>query len=157
VNTWLHSRFIGGVRVAHLFSFLCCPMMCLYVLSSVLWCPLRFPHKHDVRFVFISSCLYGVGVGVMSYLRYMCLCIVVSNTYCVVFCFVFDRVVYLMLSVSLDCPFWLPLRYSESNVYLLTFYESFTLFQLLFLKELFWRFIFSWTEFAFEITVYLDY
>ena len=24
------------VRVAHLFSFLCCPIMCLYVLSSVL-------------------------------------------------------------------------------------------------------------------------
>jgi len=25
-----------GVRVAHLFSFLCCPIMCLYVLSSLL-------------------------------------------------------------------------------------------------------------------------
>jgi hypothetical protein len=42
------SRFIGGsvllrllpvywwVRVAHLFSFLCCSIMCIYVLSSVL-------------------------------------------------------------------------------------------------------------------------
>jgi hypothetical protein len=29
--------------------FLCCPSKCLYVLSSVLWCPLRFPHKNDVR------------------------------------------------------------------------------------------------------------
>ena len=28
--------FGGGVRVAHLFSFLCCPIMCFYVLSSVL-------------------------------------------------------------------------------------------------------------------------
>ena len=37
--------FFSGVRVAHLFNFLCCPIMCLYVLSSVLWCPLRFPHK----------------------------------------------------------------------------------------------------------------
>jgi hypothetical protein len=26
--------------------------MCLYVLSSVFWRPLRFPHKNDVRFVF---------------------------------------------------------------------------------------------------------
>ena len=26
----------GGVRVAHPFSFLCCPIMCLYVLTCVL-------------------------------------------------------------------------------------------------------------------------
>jgi hypothetical protein len=26
-------------------------------LSSVLWCPFRFSHKNDVRFVFIPSCL----------------------------------------------------------------------------------------------------
>ena len=40
--------------------------------------------------------------------------IVLSNTYCVVlcFCFVFLRLVYPMLPVSLDCPFFLPLRYS---------------------------------------------
>ena len=31
-----HMRVFGGVRVAHLFSFLCCPIMCPYVLSSVL-------------------------------------------------------------------------------------------------------------------------
>ena len=35
----------GWVSVAHLFSCLCCPVVCVYVLSSVLWCPLRFPHK----------------------------------------------------------------------------------------------------------------
>jgi hypothetical protein len=27
------------------FIFLCCPIMYLYVLSSMVWCPLRFPHK----------------------------------------------------------------------------------------------------------------
>jgi hypothetical protein len=43
--------------------------MCLYVISSVLWCPLRFPHRHDVC---------------------VCLHIVVSNTYCVVFMFCFS-------------------------------------------------------------------
>jgi hypothetical protein len=55
--TRVHPRVFGGVRVAHLFSFLCCPIICLYVLSSVLWCPLRFPHKSDVRFVFAFRCL----------------------------------------------------------------------------------------------------
>ena len=39
---------------------------------------------------------------------FICLRIVVSNT---CFCFVLLRCVYPMLSVSLDCPFWLPLRY----------------------------------------------
>ena len=46
------------VRDAHLFSGLCCPIICLYVLSSVLWCPLRFLHINDVWFVFTSSCLW---------------------------------------------------------------------------------------------------
>jgi hypothetical protein len=40
-----------------LFSFLRCPIVCLYVLSCVLWCPLRFPNKNDVWFVFTPSCL----------------------------------------------------------------------------------------------------
>jgi hypothetical protein len=33
--------------VEHLFR--CCPIMFLYVLSSILWSPLRYPHKNDVR------------------------------------------------------------------------------------------------------------
>jgi len=32
--------------------------MCLYILSSLLWCPLRFPHTSDVRFICTPSCLY---------------------------------------------------------------------------------------------------
>jgi hypothetical protein len=31
--------------LVHFLSFLCCPIMCLYVLRSVVWYPLRFPHK----------------------------------------------------------------------------------------------------------------
>ena len=53
--------------------------------------------KNYVRFVFTS----------MSYLCYLCLfCIVVSNTYCVVFllCFFFVLCT-LCCQVSLDCPF----------------------------------------------------
>ena len=57
--------------------------MRLYVLSSVLWRPLRFPPKHDVRFVFTSGCLYEgswlVNV-ICAYLR-----IFVPNKYFVVF------------------------------------------------------------------------
>ena len=49
VSTWVHFRLIGEIRVAHLISFLRCPIMCLYVLSSVLWCPLQFSHKNDAR------------------------------------------------------------------------------------------------------------
>jgi hypothetical protein len=48
---------LSAREVVHLFSFLCCHIMCLYVLSSMLWCPLRFPRKLDVRVVFTSSCL----------------------------------------------------------------------------------------------------
>ena len=35
-STWVHPRFSCGICVAHMFSFLCCSIMCLYVLSSVL-------------------------------------------------------------------------------------------------------------------------
>jgi hypothetical protein len=39
----------GGVHVAHSFSFLCYLIMCIYVLSFVLWCSLRFMHKNYER------------------------------------------------------------------------------------------------------------
>ena len=58
--------FVGSVLLICL-VFLCCPIMILYVLSFVLWCPLRFPNKScSVRFylqLFIG--------GFMSYLRYL--------------------------------------------------------------------------------------
>ena len=57
-SRWVHPRLFDGVRDAHLFSALCCPIICLYVLSSVLWCPLRFLHKNYLWFVFTSSCLW---------------------------------------------------------------------------------------------------
>ena len=70
------------------FSVFCCPIKCLYVLSSVLPCPLRFPNKNDVRFVFTSSCLQESSCFI--YVICVCLCIVMSNTYCVVFLFCFS-------------------------------------------------------------------
>jgi hypothetical protein len=41
----VHPRVFGGVSGAHRFNLLCCPIMCPYVLSSVLWYPLPFSPK----------------------------------------------------------------------------------------------------------------
>ena len=46
--------------------------MCLYVLSSVLWCSLRFPHKNDVRFVFTSTCCLLFTLCVFTFLVPCC-------------------------------------------------------------------------------------
>ena len=46
------------------FIFLCCPIMCLYVLNSVLWCTLRFSVRLYLQ-LFVG--------GLMSYLCYLCL------------------------------------------------------------------------------------
>ena len=101
-HTWVHPRFFGGVHVPHLFRFLlCCPIMCLYVRSSVLWWPLRFPHKNDVRFVFYLQLLVG---ELMSYLRYLCLFACNGVFFVLFFVFVLC-LAYPMLPVSLDCPF----------------------------------------------------
>jgi hypothetical protein len=56
--------------------------MCLFAPSVVLWCSLRFPHNNDVHFVFTSSCLLEGSCHI--YVVCVCLCVVVSNTYCVV-------------------------------------------------------------------------
>ena len=64
-SAWVNPQFFVGVRVAYFFSFMCCPVTCLYFLSSLLW----------------SIRLYlqlFVG-GLMSYLRYLsCVPYVVS-------------------------------------------------------------------------------
>ena len=75
--------------------------MCLYVLSSVL----RFPHKNDVRFILTYSCLLE-GSCLINVI-FVCLRIVVPITKNVILCcvYVFLRLVYHMLPVSLDCPF----------------------------------------------------
>ena len=58
-------------------------------------------------------------VRLMSYLHYLCLLIVVSSTYCVVFlfCFTSSSVLCPTFNVSLDCPFFIaPSVFS--NIYL---------------------------------------
>ena len=95
--------------VLPIFLFFCVVLLCVYVLS-----PLRFPHKNDARFVFTSSCLYGIHVF-LTLCVCVCLRIVVPNTYCVVFLFLFVLCfVYPMLPVSLDYPFLIaPSVYSD--------------------------------------------
>ena len=51
------TEFMG-----EMFSFLCSPIICIYVLISMLWCLLRSPHKNDVRFVFTPSCAHVLFV-----------------------------------------------------------------------------------------------
>ena len=84
-NIWVHPWFFGGDGVANLFSCLCRPIMCPYVLSSALWCPLLFPCKYDVWFGFASGSLLGRSCLICAIC--VCLYIVVANAYCVVFLF----------------------------------------------------------------------
>ena len=66
-STWVHPRFWVGSVLLIFVVFLCCPIMYIYVLTSLFWCPLRLPHA-SVRF-YLQLC---VG-GFMSYLGYLCL------------------------------------------------------------------------------------
>jgi len=89
--------------------------MCLI---SVLWCPLRFPHKNDVRFVFTTSCL---SEG--SCLIYVCLCYSgVQHILCCVFalfvfvlcalCYQFLWIVNFLLSLRYSLTFIKDIRHS---------------------------------------------
>jgi hypothetical protein len=99
--------FFGGVRVPHIFSFLCCSIMCLYVLSSMLWCPIRFPHK--------KQCLVRLYPQVVCsranvlFMLFVFVCLVLSNTYCVV---VFFTLCTLCCQSLWIVHFLLPIRYS---------------------------------------------
>ena len=71
----------------------CYRFLCLYVLSSVLLCALRFPHEKDVRSVFTSCCLQeGSGLYVI------CVCLL---TVLNIFCLLFSFFVFLFISVPL--------------------------------------------------------
>jgi len=73
----------------HLFSFLCCVIMCLDFLSSVLWCPLWFLHKTMFGLSFLPVVCRRVHVLFTSFAHIG----------------VQLRLVCPMLPISLDCPF----------------------------------------------------
>ena len=79
----MSNLFFRKVCVAHIFSFCVVLSYVFPFLSSVVWCPLRFTHKNDDRFVFNSSCL--LESTCLNYVICVCLPTLLSNTYCVVF------------------------------------------------------------------------
>jgi hypothetical protein len=111
-STWVHPRFFAGSVLLIFLVFVCCTIMCLYVRSSVLWYPFWFPHKYDVRFVLYLQLFVG---GRMSYLRYLCLFPHTGGQH-ILRC-VFVVFFFILLSVSLNCPLWLPLRYFLTFIY----------------------------------------
>jgi hypothetical protein len=68
------------------------PVVIFITISTLKRCPVRLWFQEE------DPCLI--------YVICVCLHIAVSNKYCVVFLFCFPRLVYPMLPVSLDCPFF---------------------------------------------------
>ena len=114
-STRVHSRLFGGVRVVH-FVF----VVCVCVVSSVLWCRLRFPHEtvlgSSLPIVVCGWCFICVCLCIFGVWHMLCCVFSVSVTCCIVYfrcpthavlciCFAFLRLLCRMLQVSLDCPF----------------------------------------------------
>ena len=99
--------FFWWVCVAHLFSFLCCPIMCFYVLSSV-FC--------DVRYDFRIQMVFGSSLPPVVCRRDQILFarFAYSGVQHILCCdFVFPRLVYPMCCQFLwIVHFWLLLQYA---------------------------------------------
>ena len=65
-NIWVHARFYGGVRVAHLFSFLCC---CFFALSVFILCLVHpmLPVSLDSPFLIVPSVSLTFVKDIMKY------------------------------------------------------------------------------------------
>ena len=78
---------------------------------------------HEFLFAFYVIIVLIKNICFLCFLSYVicvCLCIVVSNTHCVVHFFIVLfvlRLVNPVLTISLDCPFLIPLRYSLTLIY----------------------------------------
>ena len=112
------SGFFGEVRVVHLFSFLCCAIMCLWVPCCYVLCNFRIktifgsslPQALVARGVFASSCLWSCLIYVVC----ACLRVVMFDTCCVVFFFVLCARGCQFICIV---HFWSPLRYSLTFIY----------------------------------------
>jgi hypothetical protein len=111
-STWVHPRFFAGSCVAHHFSF--CVLYYYVSLRSEFRVVISvlISHKYDVRFVLYLQLFVG---GRMSYLRYLCLFPHTGGQH-ILRC-VFVVFFFILLSVSLNCPLWLPLRYFLTFIY----------------------------------------
>ena len=116
------STDLPQVTNKFLVFFFCCPIICLYVLSSVLWSRYDF----RVKTMFGSSLPPIVLRGLMSYLRYLrlCACGGVQHILCCVF------VLFVFVLCTLCCKFlcivhfWIPNRYSLKLMYTTTVHIS---------------------------------
>ena len=96
-----HLWCFYGVRVAHVFRFLCCPIISLRSEFRVV----MFVTISAYKLCSVRLYLQLFVGGLMSYLCYLCL--PTYNGVQHIFCFAFLRIVYPMLPVSLDCPFFI--------------------------------------------------
>ena len=95
-NIWVHPGFFVE---SVLLVFLVFCVVLLYILSSMLWCPLRFPHK--TMFVYVLCMVASNSYcGVCFVLFVFVLCMVVSNSYCGVLPVLFVLVLCMMVSNS---------------------------------------------------------
>jgi hypothetical protein len=72
-NLWpsvIYWRFNHWSVLLTFLVFLCCPIKCLYVMSTVLWCTLRFPQK---KWCSIRLYLQLFVWWLLSYSCYLCL------------------------------------------------------------------------------------
>ena len=124
-----------------IFQFFVVVILCVFTF----WVP-SCDVRYDFRIKLFSVLLYlqlYVG-GLMFYLRYFCLFVYSGVQHILCCVFVFLRLVYPMLPVSLDCPlfdwpfdilwivhFWLTLRHSLTFIYLYynKFYRILVIFQ----------------------------
>ena len=100
------TLIVGGESVLHIFLALCIVLLCVFMFW-VLCC--------DVRYDYLIKTMFGSSlppvVCTKAHVFFMLFVFVLC------FCFVFLRLVYPMLPVSLDCRFWLPLRYSLTFIW----------------------------------------
>ena len=91
----------SGIRVVYIFSFVCVVLLCVFTFW-IPCCNVRL--DFCIKAMFDSSLLPAVCRR--AYIRYMCLRIVVSNTFCFVFvlCTLCCRFLWIV-------HFWLPLRF----------------------------------------------
>ena len=115
-STWVHRRFFGGVRLAHLCSFFCIVLLCVFTF----WVPCCDVH-YDLRIKTIFCSSLRLVVCRRAYVLFT-LFVFVCAQWCpkhivLCFCFVFLSLVYPLLPVSLNCPF-LIVSSVFSDVYL---------------------------------------
>ena len=101
--------------LCYLCSFACCGVQ--HILCCVVFICFCFVFCCCFVCLRLLSCVWCCRTHIIVFFAFV-LCMVVANTYCVVFiCYVCLRLVCIMLPVSLDCPFVIsPLVFS--NVYL---------------------------------------